>query len=172
MDSDTEISAVAGYLANLKRVIDGGRFSLISVDKGQDHPSKPRDYFVLTRKRPDIIHQIASISWSPVWRWNNLNHAIEWLAVFHNNNNLSATFTDIPECRNLFQELARANLPVSLELRSQAGWPQHGAFIARRWDGSYPISTDNSDDPDEEGYESFNYQQNGVNEDDMDGDIR
>ena len=72
----------------------------------------------------------------------------------------------------MFQELARANLPVSLELRSQAGWPQHGAFIARRWDGSYPISTDSSDDPDEEGYESSNYQQNGVKEDDMDVEIR
>ena len=34
IDSDTEISTVAGYLTNLKRAIDGGRFSLISIDEG------------------------------------------------------------------------------------------------------------------------------------------
>ena len=34
IDSDTEISTVAGYLASLKRAIDGGRFSLISIDEG------------------------------------------------------------------------------------------------------------------------------------------
>lgn len=61
-----------------------------------------------------------------------LNHTIDWVAIFHNNNTLSATSTDILECRNLFQELARAKLPLSLELCSQAGWPQHGDFIARR----------------------------------------
>ena len=109
--------------------------SLVSTDSGEDHCSTPQDYYGLCHT--EIMHKSRDRLWTLVWTWG------DYLSSVESRQDHSVNTLDIKQCRSLFEELSKAQYPVSLKLKPLND--SRGAFFAplmdqstmrRRYDGS------------------------------------
>ncbi|KAM0799786.1 hypothetical protein BDR22DRAFT_822165 [Usnea florida] len=134
-DHEHDTTSVLQYLSTLKKINDRGRMSLVSSDTGEDHCSTPQDYYGLCHT--EMLHKFGDRLWTPVWTWEDYLNSVE------SRQDRSVNTLDIKKCRSPFEELSKAQYPVSLELKPLND--SHGAFFAllmdqstmrRRYDGS------------------------------------
>lgn len=98
------------YLAIIKKISDRGRFSLMSSDSGEHFQCLPREYYGLCQS--ELVLGPRDDLWAPVWTWND---RLDWVRS-HMHNRLVET-VDIERCRDLFEELAKARIPITIELK-------------------------------------------------------
>lgn len=124
-DYEHDTASVLQYLSTIKKISDRGRFSIVSIDRGETYHSTPRDYYGLCHT--ELVHGPRDNLWTPIWTWND---RFDW--VQSHQNHPSVETLDIGKCRALFGELTKARIPVSIVLEPLS--VPFGAMFTSPWD--------------------------------------
>ena len=116
-----DTASVLQYLSVIKRINEKGRFSVVPIDKDAGYIYLPCEFYGLCQK--ELVHGL----WSPVWSWAD---RMRWVSGHGDTHGVETV--DMEKCRALFGELIKADVCVSVELRSRL----HrgcGALFATEW---------------------------------------
>lgn len=105
-----DIASGCQYLAIIKKISDNGNFSLVSSDSGERFQCLPCEYYGLCQS--ELVLGPRDDLWAPVWTWNDRLDRVR----SRRHDRLVET-VDIERCRDLFEELAKARIPVTIELK-------------------------------------------------------
>ena len=123
-DYEHDTASVLQYLSIIKKISDRGRFTLVSLDNGEEYHYLPSEFYGLCQA--GLVPGPLDNLWTPVWTWNDRLHWVE----DHDYDPLVET-VDIEACRALFGGLIEARVPVSVELEPLSG--SSGAIFADTW---------------------------------------
>ena len=116
-----DTASVLQYLSIIKKIKEGGRFSVVPIDKDCGWPYNPREFYGLCYD--EVLYGLGNNLWAPVWLWNDRLH---W--VIDPKYPREVEVVDIGKCRALFKELNRARIGVSLELGPHPFLGRGGSF--------------------------------------------